>query len=203
MPRLLLSKATLAKERQQLQVYRKFLPSLELKRQQLMLAVRSVDEQVLQLQEQLTELEARVVEQLPMLALEQPDLAGLCRVSTVCYQRRNLVGVWIQELEQVEFALAPLPLMASPHWVAVLQQWLQQAIRIQLEVRLARDNQAVLAAALRKVTQRVNLFDKVLIPGALDNIRTIQIWLDDKAREAVVASKLAKNKQAQAAGSSS
>ena len=203
MPRLLLSKATLAKERQQLQVYRKFLPSLELKRQQLMLAVRSVDEQVLQLQEQLTGLEARVAQQLPMLALEQPDLAGLCRVSTVCYQRRNLVGVWIQELEQVEFALAPLPLMASPHWVAVLQQWLQQAIRIQLEVRLARDNQAVLAAALRKVTQRVNLFDKVLIPGALDNIRTIQIWLDDKAREAVVASKLAKNKQAQAAGSSS
>lgn len=203
MPRLLLSKATLAKERQQLQVYRKFLPSLELKRQQLMLAVRSVDEQVLQLQEQLTELEARVVEQLPMLALEQPDLAGLCRVSAIRYQRRNLVGVWIQELEQVEFVLAPLPLMASPHWVAVLQQWLQQAIRIQLEVRLARDNQAVLAAALRKVTQRVNLFDKVLIPGALDNIRTIQIWLDDKAREAVVASKLAKNKQAQAAGSSS
>jgi V/A-type H+/Na+-transporting ATPase subunit D len=41
----------------------------------------------------------------------------------------------------------------------------------------------------------VNLFDKVLIPETRGNIRTIQVYLDDKAREAVVTSKIAKAKQ--------
>ena len=55
---------------------------------------------------------------------------------------------------------------------------------------------ALLDAALRKVTQRVNLFEKVLIPRARDNIRRIRIYLGDAERAAVVRSKIAKRKRA-------
>jgi V/A-type H+-transporting ATPase subunit D len=69
---------------------------------------------------------------------------------------------------------------------------------LELQVRLAVQQRraARLDAAVRKVTQRVNLFEKVLIPRARDNIRRIRIYLGDAERAAVVRSKIAKRKRA-------
>lgn len=195
MARLLLSKATLVRQRQQLKACQRFLPSLELKRQQLMQAFKDQEGELQRLQTEQQDLQLRIGQQLPMLAIEDIDLDGLCRLQHWKKARRNLVGVWLDELSELEFELATIPLMAKPHWVAPLQHWLQDGIRLQLQEQLAHDNLAILATALRKVTQRVNLFDKVLIPETRGNIRTIQVYLDDKAREAVVTSKIAKAKQ--------
>ena len=49
---------------------------------------------------------------------------------------------------------------------------------------------------MRKVTQRVNLFEKVLIPRTREQIRRIRIYLSDAERAAVVRSKIAKRKHA-------
>ncbi len=49
---------------------------------------------------------------------------------------------------------------------------------------------------MRTVTQRVNLFDKVLIPQTRENIKRIRIALSDAERAAVVRSKIAKKKRA-------
>jgi V/A-type H+-transporting ATPase subunit D len=57
--------------------------------------------------------------------------------------------------------------------------------------------------AVRRVTQRVNLFDKVLIPGAKRDIARIRIFLSDLDRSAVVTSKMAKAKRAAAAAGKS
>ena len=56
----------------------------------------------------------------------------------------------------------------------------------------------VLDLAVRRITQRVNLFEKILIPTAKKNIQRIRIYLGDAERAAVVTSKLAKVKQQQA-----
>ena len=155
MARLLLSKATLSAQRQKLAAYQRFLPALDMKRQQLQGAIKQVEVQLQQQQQQQRQLEQRIAEQMPMLAETSIDLQGLCSVKE---------GMTLD----------------------VRQQLLQQ-------------QQIVVAAALRKVTQRVNLFDKVLIPDTRSNIRRIGIYLDDKERESVVTSKIAKNKR-QAAG---
>ena len=55
---------------------------------------------------------------------------------------------------------------------------------------------ALLDEAVRKVTQRVNLFEKVLIPRTKEHIRKIRIYLSDAERAAVVRSKIAKRKHA-------
>ena len=104
---------------------------------------------------------------------------------------------WVDEIDVLEFDNQPIPLMGRPHWIAPLQRWLQSGMALRLRIDLAHRNEAAIAAALRKVTQRVNLFDKVLIPETLANIRRIRIFLDDKDREAVVTSKIAKGKHAQ------
>jgi V/A-type H+/Na+-transporting ATPase subunit D len=59
-----------------------------------------------------------------------------------------------------------------------------------------RERVARMQGAVRRVTQRVNLFEKVLIPNAKQNIARIQIFLSDVERAAVVTSKIAKGKRA-------
>ncbi|MFK4751544.1 V-type ATP synthase subunit D [Oceanobacter antarcticus] len=199
MARLLLSKATLSAQRQKLAAYQRFLPALDMKRQQLQGAIKQVEAQLQQQQQQQRQLEQRIAEQMPMLAETSIDLQGLCSVSRLRLQRRNVVGVWINELGDIEFDLVDIPLMAKPHWVAPLQQWLKEGMTLDVRQQLLQQQQIAMAAALRKVTQRVNLFDKVLIPDTRSNIRRIGIYLDDKERESVVTSKIAKNKR-QAAG---
>jgi V/A-type H+-transporting ATPase subunit D len=53
----------------------------------------------------------------------------------------------------------------------------------------------ILQQAVRRTTQRVNLFDRILIPEARKNIKRIQIFLGDQERDAVIRSKLAKGKK--------
>ena len=67
-------------------------------------------------------------------------------------------------------------------------------------VQVAADRVRLLEQATRKVTQRVNLFEKILIPTAKANIKKIQIYLADAERAIVVNSKITKNiRQKQAA----
>lgn len=196
MARLLLSKATLSAQRKQLAAYRRFLPSLEMKRQQLMATVKSSEQRLFDQQRAIQELQQRVAQQYPMLANERIELDQLVTINAVHTQRNNIVGVWIDDIVEIEFNCAPISILTRPHWVDGIQRLLQQAL--DLEIRQLQQQKILncLKAELLKVTQRVNLFDKVLIPQALVNIRKIQIYLDDKDREAVITSKIAKNKRA-------
>ena len=65
---------------------------------------------------------------------------------------------------------------------------------VHLQVR--RERVARLNQQVRRITQRVNLFEKVLIPRAQENIKQIQIGLGEQERSAVVRSKIAKRKHA-------
>jgi V/A-type H+-transporting ATPase subunit D len=76
----------------------------------------------------------------------------------------------------------------------MLHDMLELRIRVQVEERRI----ALLDAAVKTITQRVNLFDKVLIPRTKANIKGIKIYLSDEEMSAVVRSKIAKGKHAAA-----
>ena len=197
MAHLLLSKATLSAERKQLAAYRRFLPSLEMKRLQLMATVKHYQQALAESQQQQQAIQQRVIHDYPMVANDRIELRQLVQINAVDTRRKNIAGVWIEELATVHFHLAPLSILTRPHWVDGVQRLLQQALQLKIQQRQQRKILQQLEQELLKVTQRVNLFDKVLIPQALANIRKIQIFLDDKDREAVITSKIAKNKRAQ------
>ena len=197
MARLLLSKATLSAERKQLAAYRRFLPSLEMKRLQLMASVKQYQQTLAEAQQQQQAIQQRVMHDYPMVANDRIELRQLVQINAVDTRRKNIAGVWIEELATVHFNLAPLSILTRPHWVDGVQRLLQQALQLEIQQRQQRKILQQLEQELLKVTQRVNLFDKVLIPQTLANIRKIQIFLDDKDREAVITSKIAKNKRAQ------
>lgn len=84
--------------------------------------------------------------------------------------------------------------MVTPFWVDQLIANLQQLAEHHIHQQVLHERLQLLEAATRRVTQRVNLFEKVLIPQAEANIRKIVIFLSDQERAAVVRSKIAKQK---------
>jgi V/A-type H+-transporting ATPase subunit D len=196
MARVPLSKSQLRKEKESLVSYRRYLPALDLKRQQLMgervHAVRAIGEA----EKKVVGAAAEAGAALPMLADSRIDVSGLVTLGKIEYGTQNVAGVSLPVLRSVEIIRAPYGRMVRPHWVDAVVERLEAAIRLRIEVDVARQRLAKLEKAVATTTQRVNLFDKVLIPEAEANIRRIMVYLGDAERAAVVGGKIAKRQRA-------
>ncbi|WP_295884588.1 V-type ATP synthase subunit D [uncultured Thiohalocapsa sp.] len=196
MAKVSLSKSSLSQQTQQLKAYRQFLPSLDLKRKQLMGERARAQAEQRALDERLAAARQRVADTLPMLGNEELDLTGLVRVEQVALGRENVMGTWLPTLAELKIAVRPYGCISKPHWLEPLVDALTESARLRVEAMLAARRVALLEGAVRTVTQRVNLFDKVLIPQTRANIKRIRIALSDAERAAVVRSKIAKKKRA-------
>jgi len=196
MAKVSLSKSSLSHQTQQLKSYQQFLPSLDLKRKQLMGERARAQAERRAVDERLAAARQQVAATLPMLGNEELDLAGLVQVEQVELGRENVVGTWLPALETLRVAVRPYGYISKPHWLEPLIEALTDSARLRVEALVAERRVALLEAAVRTVTQRVNLFDKVLIPQTRANIKRIRIALSDAERAAVVRSKIAKKKRA-------
>lgn len=196
MPRLQLNKSSQARETAQLKTYERFLPSLDLKRQQLMAERAKAIAVVRALEDEVDALARKVGEDVPMLGNDEIDLDGLVRLTGCRIGTENVIGTTLPTLEHVEVAVRPYDPMVKPHWVDDVVRLLHDMIEIRLKLHVARQRVELLDRAVTTITQRVNLFDKVLIPTARANIKKIRIYLSDEEMAAVVRSKIAKSKRA-------
>jgi V/A-type H+-transporting ATPase subunit D len=85
--------------------------------------------------------------------------------------------------------------MATPHWVDNVVAILKEMLELKVLVKVNKQRLALLEKAVQTITQRVNLFDKVLIPQTEANIKRIKIYLSDEQMASVVRSKIAKRKR--------
>lgn len=194
MAKLKLSKSSLQQQRTQLQLYRKLLPSLDMKRRQLMAEQKKAREEFEAAEKAVSALEAKIGSELPMIAATGIDLRGLVRMRSANVTSENIAGVRVPRLDAVEFETADYSYLARPPWVDRLVVRLRNAAEHRLRARISGERVDVLGKAVRRITQRVNLFERILIPTAKENIRKIQIYLGDLDREAVIRSKLSKAK---------
>ena len=192
MTRINLSKTQLAKEKRNLAMYRQYLPSLDLKRQQLTAERNKTQARVSEIELEIRRCIEGIGAAIPMLADKNIDLEGLVTVKAGKIGHRSVVGERLPILQEIEVEVAPYGYMVRPHWVDLVAQRLKEVLRLQVEAQITRQQVALLDAATTTVTQRVNLFDKVLIPRTGANIRRIDIALGDLERAAVVNSKIAK-----------
>jgi len=197
MAKLKLSKHALHEQLEQLKLYQRLLPSLDLKRRQLTMEVKKAQEEYTAAQSAIDSLETRIGEELPMLADEEFRLGGLVKLTSYKVIEQNVVGVKLPFLESIECDVANYSLLATPPWVDTLVQRLKDATEQRLRAEIAGKRLNTLKIAVRRITQRVNLFEKILIPTAKQNIQKIRIFLGDAERANVVTSKLAKQKQQQ------
>ncbi len=190
-----LNKSEMQRQRRQLALYQRLLPSLELKRQQLRAEANKAQRHLEGINRELASKKQHSAKQLPMLANRELDLSGLVRVQNVILADDNVVGVNVPKVVDITLEVARYGLLARPHWVDAWREQLQDLVRLEIRQNVAQVRLEKLEYAVKRTTQRVNLFDKVLIPQAEDTIRRIQIFLADADRAAVVRAKLAKQKR--------
>lgn len=180
-----------------MKLFEKVLPSLDLKRMQLTIELKKAQSQLADDRMHVESLEDKIADQLPMLANRDIPLKGLVKVKEVKTEEDNVVGVKLVKLVDVEFEIAAYSMLAKPHWVDVLVDRLKEMAHARLVVRVARERVNRLDYAVHRITQRVNLFEKILIPTAKKNIKRIQIFLGDAERSSIVRSKIAKAMRAE------
>lgn len=195
MARVPLSKSQLSREKENLVAYGRYLPALDLKRQQVMGERARARRAIAEIEARIAAAIAEAGAAIPMLADRRIGLDGLARLGAVRMGSQNVAGVRLPVVEHVEVIRAPYGWMVRPHWVDAVVERLAAAIRLRVEARVAAERLALLEKAAVRITQRVNLFDKVLIPQTRDNIRRINVYLGDAERAAVVRSKIAKKKR--------
>jgi len=195
MARLAYSKSSLSKESSKLKRYRQYLPSLDLKRQQLALERKKALHQVQQTEADIKTCYQQSAEMLPMLADKSIHVQGLVRLTDVQIEQENVVGVHLPIIKAVMTEVKAYSLFSEPHWVDQLVVQLKKMIELKVQKQVNQQRLEVLEQALRKITQRVNLFDKVLIPKAQQDIRKIRIYLSDMETAGVVRAKTTKQKR--------
>ncbi len=194
-----LNKTTLKQQRDQAKTFKQFLPSLDLKRQQLLAALKVARKALEAIEAEIRSLTAGLDSLYPLLGsstIPTRKISGLVRVAGVRIETENVVGTRLPVVREIRFDVDSYSTLATPFWVDHLIDSLRRMAKLRVEHQVAGQRVQVLEVAARRITQRVNLFEKVLIPQAEDNIRRIVIFLSDQERAAVVRSKISKGKQA-------
>ncbi len=189
-----LNKNTLREQKQALELYREFLPTLELRKQQLQAELRTLKARI---RERARALDAMVADAEPyaaMLAKTMGLAKALVSVDRVVTTRGNVAGVKVRVFQEVVFDERPYSLVATEPFVdAAVGLW-KRYLSGKAEIDILREQEEALDFQLTKTTQRINLYEKVLIPQCKENIRKIKVYLGDQQTAAVCRAKMAKAK---------
>lgn len=193
MAKVRLTKNELKKQKEALKRYTRYLPTLELKKTQLVAEIRQISQQIDKVREEIERFEQEVFRWVDVFG-EDIDVAALFAVEDVVTTSGNIAGIDIEIFEKVIFKDEEYDLFATPLWVDKGIAACKEKIRQQLKIKTLEKQMAVLQEELRITVQRINLFDKVKIPEAKENIRVIQIYLGDERTSEVVRGKISKGK---------
>lgn len=191
MPAVKLTKNELKKEKDALKRYRRYLPTLLLKKQQLQMVIHQLEGRLADEIRKRKELFDGVASWVGLFAEPFPFQDWL-KVKSVQTESANIAGVEIAVFKSMDFVTESHDLFMTPPWVDEALSLFAGLSRLDVEIGLLHRQVSLLDAELRVTSQRVNLFEKVKIPQAIENIRRINIFLGDQQTAAVVTGKTAK-----------
>lgn len=192
-----LTRPELKRYRDALHRFQRYLPMLKLKQQQLQIAQRDIARKRREAEAALRAAEAEFRRFEGVMA----DLAGvsvrkLAEPIEVKTSSMNVAGVNVPVFEDVIFAPPSYSLFGTPPWVDQVVEGLRELNRRTAQMDVYARQYELLSRELTRITQRVNLFEKVKIPEAQEAIRVIRIKLGDEMTAAVGRAKIAKSKLA-------
>jgi len=187
------NKTSLQGIEKQLKMRVRALPTIKNKESALRMEVKRAKEEAAELRKKL---EAQIGVYDKMAALWNEFEPTLIAVQDVQLSVKKLAGIRVPSLDEVVFSTRPFSLFNSPKWyldgIRLLQTLAQ--IGIEYEFCLMKINR--LEYARKKTTQKVNLFEKVQIPGFEDAIRKIKRFMEDEENLSKSSQKIMKSKQA-------
>ena len=193
MAKIRLTKNELKKQKDSLKMYKRYLPTLMLKKQQLQGEIRITDTRLRELhleQEQLDETFKAWIAVFGETGVFTTDILKITGIRT---GHGNIAGVPIPVFIGADFEITGYSLTVTPPWLDTAVECMKRVLLLQLEAEIVEEQKKLLDKELRTTTQRVNLFEKIKIPEARDNIKKIQVYLGDQQTAAVVRGKIAKS----------
>jgi len=193
MAKVRLTKNELKRQKESLVRFYKYLPMLQLKKQQLQMEIGKISRRIEELNRDIAGLQDKIDEWIDVFA-EEVEMSKYFSVGQIVLGEGNVAGIDIPVYQDVEFVETPYDLYLMPFWVDRGVETLKEVIRLKTQIAVLEKQKYILQEELRIVTQRVNLFEKVKIPEAKENIRLIRIFLGDLFTVEVVRGKIAKAK---------
>ncbi len=193
MAKIKYTKNELKSQKDDLARFTRYLPTLELKKMQLIAEVRRIQDEIAEVQKEFDRVEADVGRWVAVFA-EPVDLRAFFQVEDIRTSTDNIAGIDIPVFEDVIFKDTEYSFFDTPVWVDSGLDVVKQQLRRRAQMKVLRQQEEVLREELRITIQRIKLFEEVKIPEAKENIRMIQIFLGDQQTAAVVRGKIAKTK---------
>ena len=193
MAKIKYTKNELKTQKSYLKRFRRYLPTLILKKQQLQLEIMKLHHKTEELKDTISKLETSVSEWVDLFA-EDVSIEELISLDNVITTQENIAGIDIPVFKEAEFKIKEYDLLTTPLWIDSGIGAVKKLSTLKIEFLVFEKQTELIAAELRVTTQRVNLFEKVKIPEARENIRRINIVLGDMQTAAVVTGKIAKRK---------
>lgn len=176
----------------QLKVRVKALPTIKNKESALRVEVKKAKDEVKRLNKLLEE---TIEEYDSMMALWGEFDVSLVKVKDVNMSVKKIAGVQTPILDGVEFEIAQFSVFSKPKWFLDGIKVVKELAEIGIEQEFFNQKMILLDHARKKTTQKVNLFEKVQIPGYEDAIRKIKRFLEDKENLSKSAQKIVKSRQ--------
>lgn len=194
MGKLKKTKVEMKAQKEALKRFERFLPMLQLKKQQLQVEIQGITAKIDIVFERVYEVQADLDSWISLLS-EPVDLESLIAVEAVDTSRGNIAGVSIPVLEKVTMKPALHDLFETPPWIDDAIRSVGRLVELEVERKILETQRALISEELRVTSQRVNLFEKVKIPECKENIRVIKIFLGDEQTASVARGKIAKRRR--------
>ena len=172
------------------------LPTLKNKESALRLEVKKAKDEITRLD---AELEQQIAQYDQMLSLWGEFDTSLLHVDDVKMSVRKIAGVRVPVLDEVVYSTKPFSVFSSPKWFSDGFVQLKRLAQLGIEQEFCRRKVSLLEYARKKSTQKVNLFEKVQIPGYEDAIRKIKRFMEDEENLSKSSQKIVKSKREQEA----
>ncbi|UPA17621.1 V-type ATP synthase subunit D [Borrelia puertoricensis] len=191
MPKVKLTKNELKKQKDSLKMFSRYLPTLQLKKQQLHLEIRKVEalKRTRKLEQDRLK---RDIKSWISLFGEKFTFQDWIQIKRVVRSFANIAGINIPVFDFIEYEDIKYNLLLTPYWVDRGIEVIKSMVQINAELEVLDEQIRLLESELNTTSQRVNLFEKVMIPAAKINIKKINIYLGDQQTAAVVRGKMAK-----------
>lgn len=195
-----LTKNELKTQKDLLKRFERYLPTLQLKKQQLQTVLMKVASEIEQKEEERSQAINGLDDWIAVFAEnrlfdEEKKIEGLVLPDSVICSYDNIAGVNVPVFKELTFKDISYDVADYPLWVDEALVRMRDIARLDMLIETLKKQEELLSKELRSTSQRVNLFEKVKIPQTKENIRVIGIYLGDQQTSAVVRGKIAKGKR--------
>ena len=190
------NKTSLQQQEKALKMRLRTLPTIKSKESALRQQVKQTKREVEELEEKL---ERELQGYQGMVSLWDEFDTSLITVDRVDLSMKKVAGVLLPVLDGIHYEVRPFSIFNAPSWYAEGIELLKTLATTGIEAEFLRLKMEYLEHARKKTTQKVNLFEKVQIPGYQDAIRKIKRYLEDeqslsKASQKIMRSNIEKRK---------